>query len=68
MSKKCYFTEHSIKHIDYKDTDLLNRFVNKYGRIIGRKRSGVTAQNQRKLALAIKRSRFMALTPYINLG
>ncbi len=68
MSRKCYFTEHNIKHIDYKDTELLKKFVNKYGRIIGRKRSGVTALNQRKLALAIKRSRYMALMPYINLG
>ncbi len=66
MSKKCYFTEHNIKHIDYKDTDVLNKFLNKYGRITGRKRSGVEAKHQRTLALAVKRARFMALIPYIS--
>ncbi len=65
MSKKCYFTEHNIKHIDYKDTDVLGKFLNKYGRIAGRKRSGVAAKHQRNLSLAIKRARYMALIPYI---
>jgi small subunit ribosomal protein S18 len=66
MSKKCYFTENNIQHIDYKNVNVLGKFLNKYGRIAGRKRSGVTAKHQRNLALAVKRARFMALIPYIN--
>jgi len=67
MIKKCYFTDHNIKHIDFKDVDVLKKFVNKYGRIIGKKRSGVTTKHQRNLALSIKRARYMALIPYISL-
>lgn len=66
MSKKCYFTENNIQNIDYKNVHVLGKFLNKYGRITGRKRSGVTAKHQRNLALAVKRARFMALIPYIN--
>ncbi|MEI8062060.1 MAG: 30S ribosomal protein S18 [bacterium] len=65
MKKQCYFTQNNIKHIDYKDVDLLKKFLNPHGRILSRKRTGVTAKNQRQLALAIKRSRFMALIPFV---
>lgn len=62
---KDYFKEHKIKHIDYKDIELLKNFVNPYGRIYGRKKTGLSSKNQRTLAQAIKRARFMALIPYI---
>jgi len=62
---QCFFTQHNIKHIDYKDVELLKRFINPHGRMIARKRTGVSAPHQRKLALAIKRARFMGLLPYI---
>ena len=65
MKKQCYFTQNNIKHIDYKDVDLLKKFLNPHGRILSRKRTGVTAKNKRQLALAIKRSRFMALIPFV---
>ncbi|MEI6490704.1 MAG: 30S ribosomal protein S18 [bacterium] len=65
MKKQCYFTQNNIKHIDYKDVDLLKKFLNPHGRILARKRTGVTAKNQRQLALAIKRSRFMGLIPFV---
>jgi small subunit ribosomal protein S18 len=63
--KQDFFSSNNIKHIDYKDTDVLKKYVNPNGRIVGRKRSGLTAKNQRKLALAIKRARFMGLLPYV---
>lgn len=66
MKKQCYFTQNNIKHIDYKDVDLLRKFLNPHGRIMARKRTGVTAKNQRNLALAVKRSRFMALIPFVS--
>ncbi len=65
-SKQCYFTENNIKHIDYKDVELLKKFLNPHARMIGRKRTGVTAKNQRNLAMAIKRARFMGLLPYVS--
>ena len=63
--KQDYFSSNNIKYIDYKDTELLKRFLSPNGRIMSRKRTNVTSKNQRKLALAIKRSRFMGLLPYI---
>lgn len=64
-SKQCYFSQNNIKHIDYKDTDILKKFLNPHARLMSRKRTGVTAKNQRKLATAVKRARFMALIPYV---
>jgi len=65
MNKQCFFAQNNIKHIDYKDIDLLKKFLNPNGRIMGRKRTGVSAKNQRKLDLAVKRARFMALLPFV---
>jgi len=61
-----YFSQHNIKHIDYKDIEILRKFLNPHGRILARKRTKVTAKNQRKLAEAVKRARFMALLPYVE--
>jgi len=61
-----YFSKHNIKHVDYKDTDVLRKFLNQHGRLLSRKRSKISAKNQRKLAVAVKRARFMALLPYVE--
>ena len=63
---KCYFTKNNIKHIDYKDTEVLRKFLNPHGRMLSRKKTGVSAINQRKLATAVKRARFMALLPFVE--
>lgn len=63
--KQDYFSSNNIKHIDYKDIELLRRFITPSARMQSRKRTDVTAKNQRKLAIAIKRARFMGLLPYI---
>lgn len=53
--------------IDYKNVGLLNKYTSRYGKIVARQyKKGITLQQQKKLATAIKRSRFMALMPYIN--
>jgi len=65
MKKQCYFSQHNIKYIDYKDTEILRRFLNPHGRMISRKRSGITAKYQRQLSTAVKRARFMGLLPYV---
>lgn len=63
--KQDYFSSNNIKHIDYKDVDLLKRFLAPNARILGKRRTGVTAKNQRKLAQAVKRARFMGLFPFV---
>lgn len=52
--------------IDYKDVDLLKRFLTPEGKIRPRRQTGVNARNQRKLARAIKRARHLALLPYTD--
>ncbi|MGW9069965.1 30S ribosomal protein S18 [Streptomyces yangpuensis] len=53
-----------ITYIDYKDTDLLRKFISDRGKIRSRRVTRVTAQQQRQLAAAIKNAREMALLPY----
>ncbi len=60
----CYFCNKKIDYIDYKDIQILQRFISSYSKIVPRKRNGVCAKHQRKLSNAIKRARFMALLPY----
>lgn len=52
--------------IDYKDVDLLRKFVTERGKILPRRITGLTAKQQRDITLAIKRSRIVALLPFIN--
>jgi small subunit ribosomal protein S18 len=52
--------------IDYKDVDLLRKFITERGKILPRRISGLTAQQQRDLTTAIKRARMLALLPYVN--
>ena len=59
-----YFKQ-SGEPIDYKNSTLLRRFIADSGRIEARRKTGITAKNQRKLAIAIKRARFLGLLPYI---
>lgn len=63
--KQCYFSQNNIKHIDYKDTAILKKFLNPHGRMISRKRTGVSAKSQRQLSEAVKRARFIGLLPYV---
>ena len=60
-----FFSTHNIKYVDYKDIEVLKRFLNPHGRLMARKRTGLTATHQRSLANAVKRARFMGLLPFI---
>ncbi|MDX3484806.1 30S ribosomal protein S18 [Streptomyces sp. ID05-18] len=53
-----------ITYIDYKDTDLLRRFISDRGKIRSRRVTRISAQQQRQVAAAIKNAREMALLPY----
>ena len=63
--KVCYFTKNKITYIDYKDVELLRKFISSNGKIIPRRVTGTSAKYQRMLATAIKRARQMALLPYV---
>jgi small subunit ribosomal protein S18 len=54
------------RHIDYKDVELLKRFIGPHGNIMSRRRSGATSHLQRQVETAIKRARFMGLLPYVQ--
>ena len=62
--KVCYFTTNKSTKIDYKDVDLLKRFVSDRGKILPRRVTGTSAKYQRELTVAIKRARHMALLPF----
>ncbi|MCR8658503.1 30S ribosomal protein S18 [Paenibacillus endoradicis] len=62
--KVCFFTVNKVTHIDYKDTDLLKKFISERGKILPRRVTGTSAKYQRLLTIAIKRSRQIALLPY----
>ena len=62
--KVCFFTANKITHIDYKDTDLLRKFISERGKILPRRVTGTSAKYQRLLTISIKRSRQVALLPY----
>jgi small subunit ribosomal protein S18 len=62
--KFCYFCENQLSQPDYKDERLLKRFVNERGKIIPRRISGNCATHQRKLTIAIKRARMMAIMAF----
>jgi len=55
-----------VDYIDYKDTTLLRKFISDRGKIRARRVTGVSAQQQRQIATAIKNAREMALLPYTS--
>ncbi|HEY3630969.1 MAG TPA: 30S ribosomal protein S18 [Jatrophihabitantaceae bacterium] len=59
-------TAAKISYIDYKDTTLLRKFISDRGKIRARRVTGVSAQQQREIAKAIKNAREMALLPYTS--
>lgn len=63
--KVCYFTANNVKFIDYKDVELLKRFISERGKILPRRATGTSAKWQRPLTIAIKRARQVALLPYV---
>ena len=64
--KVCYFTKNHIKYINYKDVDLLKKYISPSGKITPKRITGTSAKYQRRLATAIKRARYMALLPFVS--
>lgn len=61
QKKECYFCANNIDNVDYKDVQTLRRFVSSYLKIAPRRRSGLCASHQRRVAKAIKQSRVAGL-------
>lgn len=57
-----------VAYFDYKDFKTLQRYVNQFGQIETRKKTGLTESQQRRLATAIKRARHIALLPFVTNG
>jgi len=64
--KVCKFCADKIDYIDYKDVKLISQFVPERGKILPRRMFGTCAEHQRKLTVAIKRARHIALLPYMG--
>jgi small subunit ribosomal protein S18 len=64
--KSCPFSGKHALTIDYKDVNLLRRFVSERGKMMPSRITAVCAKRQRELAQAIKRARFLALLPYAD--
>ena len=62
----CYFCQRNIQEIDFKKTDVLEKFTSGLKKIRPKKRTGVCSSHQRRLAKAIKRARFLGLLPFVE--
>ena len=65
VKKYCMFQKSGIQYVDYKDPDFLMRFINEQGKILPRRLTGTSLKYQRKVAVAVKRARHIALMPYV---
>lgn len=65
-SRGCPLAEVPDSEIDYKNVELLSRFISERGRIMPSRISSISAKKQRRLARAIKRARMVALMPFVS--
>ena len=64
--KVCQFCKDKVSSVDYKDTNLLRKFISDRGKIRARRVTGNCVQHQRDVATAVKNAREMALLPYTS--
>lgn len=64
--KPDFFSTHNVKHVDYRDVEILKQFLNPHARLLSRKKTGLTAKHQRQVEQAVKRARFMGLLPFVS--
>ena len=62
----CYFCKENINNIDYKNVSMLEKFISDKGKIRPKRSTGNCGQHQRKIAMAIKRAKVIALIPYFK--
>jgi small subunit ribosomal protein S18 len=66
QKKYCRFKKMGIKYIDYKDGEILKKFINDQGKLLPRRLTGNSLKFQRKVATAVKKCRQMAILPYVT--
>lgn len=66
MYKKNNFSNMTKEIVDYKDIDLLRKFINDQGKIISRRSTGLNAKQQKKVTKSIKRARVLSLLPFLK--
>ncbi len=66
-SKSCFFKLNNFKYIDYKNVNILKKYITECNRIMPSRITGISSKFQRKLAIAIKRARYLSLLPYTDL-
>jgi small subunit ribosomal protein S18 len=67
MRKKiCFLCQQGVNHIDYKDVELLSKYISHNGKILPRRVTGACTRHQRLIANAIKRARVVALLPFVK--
>lgn len=66
FQKSCSLCEDDVEVVDYKDPELLDRFLTDRGKILPRRATGACSRHQKQISSAIKRARFLALIPYIK--
>jgi len=65
-AETCEFCKDGVREIDYKNVELLSKYISPKGKILPRRTTGTCAFHQRKLAKAIKRARIVALLPFVR--
>lgn len=66
VRKECPFCRRKVGDIDFKDVELLERYLTPWAKIKPASDTGVCAKHQRRLGAAVKRARFLALLPYVR--
>jgi len=64
--EQCFFCSQNMLEVDYKDTEILKRFVSGQAKIIDPMHTGTCAKHQRMISNAVKRARFMGLLPFVR--
>jgi len=67
MNTVCPICTEGLKELDYKDLSHLKKFVSRRGKLLPRSRTGTCSKHQRSITTAVKRARYVALLPYLNL-
>lgn len=66
MTQQCFFCSQNLQYVDYKETELLKRFISSQAKIVDPRHTGVCAKHERRLATAVKRARIMGLLPFVR--
>ena len=64
--RNCTFCQNKIEDVDYKDLNLIRRFISERGKIRSRRITGACRRHQNQVSVAVKRAREMALLPYVS--